>query len=157
MRKRAHKNLILEHVLFALIKSDDRFRAALKALGLEPKAVRKSLHRLVRGRYHSLKLASLDSLRLLASQKANRNKCKHRVLGIEHIVMDILRYEHVRRVFDHVDVPPFDLMFAYVHGVAPRAANADDEDLQHNEGKVDVFFSNDNYTTQEAVTSILRH
>lgn len=145
--ERGHRNVVLEHAVVGLLDTDERFTKAVRVLGHDPKAVRHGFLKLLHRRYRSLKLAPLPSLIKIAG--LHSNVVRRRTLGIESIVVGILRYDAMRSALKNVGVSRPDLIYAYVHGApedpSPRA-----------DGDVQVVFHNDDFSTMDTVIHVLK-
>jgi ATP-dependent Clp protease adaptor protein ClpS len=147
-KRRGHVNVLVDHALLAFFDEDPAFVRALRVLGHDPGAIHARLYARLAGQLRSHLLAPLTNLVELASVRANLTRTE---LGIGPIVVDLLRHPSVRGALKAVDVNRYNLLYAYVHGIAPVRAKLDRRD-----DLVDVVFHDDAYTTMEFVIEVLR-
>ncbi|MBX3225679.1 MAG: ATP-dependent Clp protease adaptor ClpS [Labilithrix sp.] len=151
MAARGHERLLLDHALVALAgreADDGRFADALARLGHDPEAVRDQL----RARIAPAVAAGLASLEdCIAHAIVCSNASRRTELGIDFLVVEMLRAPEINLALELAGVSRNDLLFSYVHGAAPA-------DVVAVPGPVQVVFHNDDFTTQEDVTGALeRH
>jgi ATP-dependent Clp protease ATP-binding subunit ClpA len=139
MWKREEHALYAEHALLALTgrRADGgRFREALVVLGHDPEMMRAELAGvLVRG-HTSVRLPPFSDVVARATELSNATG--RRELGLDFIVVDILRWVETKRALKRVGIDPHELLFAYVHGVLPAEPRG--------EGAAELVLFHDDFT-----------
>ena len=148
-KRRGHRNLLVDHAFVVLLENDERLRAAVRLLGREPNSVRNKLAFQITGRrFRSLKLQALPGLVTLASMHANGGMQQQ--LTTNAVVSSLFKLDPIRRALTEANVDPFDLYFAWAHGVREEAIRVPDTAV------VDIVIEDDAFSPFEAVVVFLR-
>lgn len=150
--ERRHLAVHFEHVLRLMVDQRWLIRA-LHAVGGDSSALRSRLDRVLdaypvvgRGK-ESVPTKLVEQLLLRARAHAKR---LGRPATSDLLMVFALQHGEARRIFDEAHVPAWDLLTTLVHGVGPGPiADADNSETY-------VVFHDDEVTTQEFVTELLR-
>ena len=146
---RGHPRVLVDHAVFALL-DHKRFAQAVQACGVDPDRARRDLSDRLASLRRAQRLAGLDDLVTLACLRANARPGG--TPSERDVVVDMLRSRRARYALDAAQLDPYDLLYAYVHGVAPAE---DDAAAGATAQRVEVAFENDDHTTMDHVVAVL--
>lgn len=144
-----HQRALVEHALYALarrVADDGRFATALERLGYPRRDFRHHMSERIGVVTRSAPVASFEELVRRSVEHANATMREE--LGVEVLVVDLLRNLSTRAALEAVGIPHPAVLYSYVHGTVLPS-------VPYIGGAADVMFYPDDYTPRETLTDLL--